>query len=219
MSFNKESLHKVHSRIEMANPDNLNEAQRVVYDKIVSGKRGKVVGPLRVVLHSPELADRWQAIGEHLRFDTGLPSVITELAIIATGRFWNSQVEWVIHARIAAEVGVSGDIIEAIRTSTPPFLEDSLQALVYDFTRQVLEFGQVDDELYEALLNSIGTKSLVELTAIIGYYSMVSMTLNVHHVPVPESENARRLECVDHSPLRRTTPLPERIKVAADCDI
>lgn len=208
MSSKDKSETQKRSRMEMANPDNLNEAQRLVYDKIVSGARGKIVGPLRVALHSPELADRWQTLGEYLRFKTDLPSEISELAIITTGRFWNSQVEWMIHSRIASEAGVSAEVIEAIRTGKSPVFDNQLEALVYDFARETLTFGQVDDEIYEALHNLIGTAPLVELTAVIGYYSMVAMTLNVHHVPVPESENAQALELDDVSPLTQPTAMP-----------
>ena len=33
--------------------------QRDVHDEIVSGVRGRLVGPLRAVIHSPDLARRW----------------------------------------------------------------------------------------------------------------------------------------------------------------
>jgi 4-carboxymuconolactone decarboxylase len=209
MSSKNEPQKSKSVRMDMANPDDLTEAQRLVYDKIVSGKRGKIVGPLRVALHSPELADRWQTLGEYLRFQTDLPSEISELAIITTGRFWNSQVEWMIHARIAAESGVTAEIIEAIRTGESPVFENTLEALVYDFTRETLEFGQVGDATYELLHDLIGTAPLVELTAVIGYYSMVAMTLNVHHVPVPDSENAKPLDLDESGELRRPTSLPK----------
>lgn len=208
LSKDKVELTK-NERVEMANPDDLTAQQRLVYDKVVSGKRGKIVGPLRVVLHSPELADRWQSLGEYIRFQTNLPSEITELAIITTGRFWNSQVEWMIHARIAAEAGLSDEIIEAIRIGQAPIFENQLQVLVYNFTGQMLEFGQVDNSVYEALHGLIGTAPLIELTAVIGYYSMVAMTLNVHHVPVPESESARPIELDEQAGMMSTTVLPQ----------
>jgi len=209
MSFKAPNGNAESARIEMANPESFSEAQRKVYNRIVSGKRGKVVGPLRVALHSPELADRWQALGEFLRYQTDLPVRITELSIITTGRYWNSQVEWMIHARIAAESGLDRGVIEAIRTAQPPRFHIRLESLVYNFTRETLEFGQVGDELYKELHGLLGTAPLVELTAVIGYYSMVAMTLNIHRVPVPASENAKPLELEGGDTLMHPTRLPK----------
>lgn len=44
----------------------MDAAQRQVYDKVVAGRRGQLRGPLRVALYNPDLADRWQALGELL---------------------------------------------------------------------------------------------------------------------------------------------------------
>ncbi len=176
-------------RISMADEGPMTGDQRVVYDRIVSGKRGKVVGPLRAVLHSPELADRWQALGELLRYDTSIPAPYSELAVIMTGRYWQSQVEWVIHARIAKEVGVSDAVVEAIRTANVPEFDDEQQFLIYEFTREFLSHGNVADCTYSRLAGYFDAQSLVELTSIIAYYTMVAMTLNVHAVPIPDDEN------------------------------
>lgn len=213
MSFERLNSKTDQGRIDMADPTLFTPAQREVYEKIVSGKRGKVVGPLRVALHSPELADRWQAFGEFVRFHTELPSPLTELAIITTGRFWNSQVEWVIHSRLAMEAGIDEEIIEAIRQAEAPQFEDEVEALVYDFTREILERGQVGNELYNSLHSIIGTAPLVELTAVIGYYSMVAMTLNVHQVPVPDHENAKQISLGNGEKMQKTTGLPRSVLV------
>jgi len=195
-------------RIPMADTGVLNEAQRDVYARIVAGKRGKVIGPLRVALHSPALADRWQALGEYLRFDTQLAPELSELAIICTGRFWNCQVEWAIHARIAADAGLTDEIIEAIRTAQAPRFDDPMQRQVYEFTRELLACGQVRDSIYQQLRDSAGDVALVELTAVIGYYSMVAMTLNAHDVPLPEDIAGALLDLPPGRPTINPAMLP-----------
>ncbi len=195
-------------RIAMIDPQRLSDSQQLVYDKIVAGARGSVVGPLRVALHSPELADRWSALGEFLRFNSSLPKTESELAIIVTGRYWNSQVEWSIHAGIALECGVPQDVVEAIRRGRAPVFEDRVQALVYEFTRSLLEFGQVEDAVYQALYQLKDEKYLVELTALVGYYSLVAMTLNVHRVPLPENLSAPALDPRPSGTFGHPTRLP-----------
>ena len=177
------------TRIPMIDPAALTDAQRPVYDAIVSGPRGTLVGPLRAALHSPELASRWQHLGEFLRFGTTLPKRASELAILVTGRRWNSQVEFLIHGRAAAAAGLPAPVIEAIRLGQPPAFDDPADAAAYEYARQLQGDGQVTDAAYAAVRVLWGTVGIVELTAVIGYYTMVSMTLNAHEIPLPENES------------------------------
>ena len=41
------------------------------------------------------------------------------------------------------------------------------------------------DARYQAALAYFGTLAIVELTALLGYYAMVAMTLNAHEIPMP----------------------------------
>lgn len=168
----------------------LTPAQRRVYEKVIAGPRGNVIGPLRAVLHSPELADRWQSLGEYLRFSCSLPLNLRELAIICAGRYWNSQLEWQVHARVARDAGVGAEIIEAIRTATAPSFTNAGEAAVYRLTRELLHSAHASDEAYDAVRERFGVEGIVDLVALVGYYSMVAMTLNAHAVPLPDMNGA-----------------------------
>lgn len=173
-------------RISFPTPDTMTAEQREVYEQIVSGPRGTLVGPLRAALHNPALADRWQRLGQVLRFETSIPTHLNELAILVTARRWNSDLEWGIHAGDAARAGLPQAYMQAIgRGHSPDFGADAAAREVYEFARQLLQTGNVDDTAYDAILARWGELGAVELTAVIGYYSMVAMTLNVHRVPLP----------------------------------
>src|SRR5688572_17035677 len=122
--------------------------QRAVYDAVVSGPRGKLVGPLRAALHRPDLAAVWQQFGAILRYNTCMPPRLTELAIIVTARRWNSQLEWHVHAADAAKGGLSADIIAALKDGRSPVFSDPEEAAVYDFARELQTTGTVSDETY-----------------------------------------------------------------------
>jgi len=145
-----------------------------------------MVGPLRAVIHSPELADRWQRFGEYVRYKTVLPEALKEMAIVICARRWNSNVEWVIHSAIAREAGLTPAILDAICSCRQPRFDDAAGAEIYEFTRELLTSGTVGDTAYGAVRDRWGERGIVELTAVIGYYSMVAMMLNAHHVPLPE---------------------------------
>ncbi|UAN00773.1 carboxymuconolactone decarboxylase family protein [Achromobacter mucicolens] len=174
------------SRIPLPTPDTMTDDQKRVYEKIVSGPRGRLVGPLRAALHSPELAERWQALGALLRFGTSLAPRVSELAIVVTARRWNSQIEWHIHAQAARAAGISDAVLDAIQARETPVFDNADDAVVYEFARQIQETGQVDPDLYAQAVARWGAVGVVELTAVIGYYTMVSMTLNAHEIPMPD---------------------------------
>lgn len=174
------------SRIPLPAPEDMNEAQRRVYERVVAGPRGRLVGPLRAALHNPELAERWQAFGALLRYGTSLPARVSELAIVVTARRWNSQIEWHIHAQAAAAAGIEPEVLDAIQARRAPTFGNQGDALVYEYARQLQETGQVDRALHARAVQAWGVAGIVELTAVIGYYTMVSMTLNAHEIPMPD---------------------------------
>lgn len=176
-----------HGRIRLFDGDGLTPAQKAIYDTVVNGPRGQMVGPLRAALHSPELADRWSKFGEYLRYRTSLTPVQSELAILVAARHWSSDTEWAIHADIARAVGLEPGIIEAIRRYGSPPFTDPDEALIYEFARQLLQTGYVNGDIYNLLHQRFEDVWLVELTALIGYYSMVAMTLNAHRIPRPHN--------------------------------
>src|SRR3954451_7901418 len=172
-------------RLHFPSVAEMNSEQRSVHDEVVSGVRGRLVGPLRAVIHSPDLARRWSRLGEYLRFSTCLPKKLNELAIIVTGRRWNSQLEFLIHAEAAKAAGLDPACIEAIRTGDAPTFTDAAEAEVYEFARLLQQTGNVDGSVHAAVTARWGARGVVELTGVIGYYTMVSMTLNAHEIPIP----------------------------------
>lgn len=177
------------SRIPLFPEAGFDPLQKEIYEKIASGPRGAVVGPLRAALHSPELADRWQAFGEFLRFSTSLPPRLSELAILVSGRHWNSAVEWYIHCAVGLRAGLSESVLEAMRAAQPPTFDQADEAAVYEYARNLLAGGQIPEPAYQAVYSLLGEAGIVELTALIGYYTMVAMTLNAHNVLPPEGES------------------------------
>ncbi|MCA8932963.1 MAG: carboxymuconolactone decarboxylase family protein [Rhodospirillaceae bacterium] len=173
-------------RIPLPGPEDMSEPQRAVFDKIVNGPRGNLVGPLRAALHNPTLADRWQALGQVLRFETSLPVSLNELAILVAARHWNSELEWTIHAGEARRAGLDAAVIEDLRAGRLPGFASEDQQEIYEYSRELLETGRVSDGVYGAVRARWGVVGVVELTALVGYYSMVAMTLNAHGIPLPD---------------------------------
>ena len=173
-------------RLDPPNPDIYTDRQREVAAAITSGPRGGLRGPLAMWLHRPEFADRAQAFGQYCRYDSSLPAILSELAILVTARCWGAEYEWFAHKRIALEAGLNPDIAEAIRQRTRPAFDDEKQEIVHDFALALHGDKRVPQPLYDKAVALLGSDAVVDLVAVLGYYGFVSMTLNVFEVMPPD---------------------------------
>ncbi len=177
------------ARLEPLDLEKLTPEQKEVADAIMSGPRGGLRGPFEAWLRSPVLADRAQKVGEYCRFNTSLPKHLSEFAIILTGKHWKAQFEFFAHARMAIEAGLPRETVEAVRTGSVPAFRDDAERAVYAFVTEYFATNRVSDATYQQALAALGgERGVVDLIGIVGYYGLVSMTLNVFDVGLPEGE-------------------------------
>lgn len=153
--------------------------QQAVLDEILSGPRGSLSGPFLAWIASPELADHAQRLGAYCRYRTGLPARLSELAILITAAHWRAQAEWQIHCPIALSEGVPESVVEALHAGRRPEFADSDDALIHAFATELYETRRVSDATFDATVRRFGHRTTVELVGVLGYYALVSMTLNV----------------------------------------
>lgn len=181
-------------RVRDLREDEMDPAQRRVAQAASSGKRGRMPAPLRAWLHSPEFGDRAQRLGEFLRYDTTLAPALSELAILVTARFWTSHYEWWAHKREALRAGLDPAVISAIAERRAPVLADPAAQAVYDYATALHHTRQVPDAVHAAAIAALGERGVVELVGVLGYYTLVSMTLNAFSIGLPEGETAELSE-------------------------
>lgn len=175
-------------RIKDIQPDEMTDAQRCVAEAAASGKRGRMPAPLRAWLHSPELGDRAQRLGEFLRYDTTLGPYLSELAILVTARVWTSHYEWFAHKREGLKAGIAPAVVAAIAARREPELPDDRARAVYAYATALHRDHLVSDAVHAAARNALGEQGVVELVGLLGYYTFVAMTLNAFHIGLPEGE-------------------------------
>jgi len=173
------------SRFKPLSEGDMSEAQRKVYREIASGPRSGVRGPFNALLRSPALADRAQKLGEYVRFDSSIPEHLKEFAILITARHWTAQYEWHAHHALAMKAGLRPEIADDLAQGRRPAGMNDDEAAVYDFCRELHAKKSVGDAAYAAALRQFGERGVVDLIAISGYYTLVSMVLNVDRHPVP----------------------------------
>ena len=171
------------TRIKDWTVENLTEEQKEIHDTIVSGPRGHVVGPLRIWLNNPGLARSAQTVGEYARYGTSLSKGLSELAIITTGRIWSSAFEWEHHAPLAIEGGIDPENVNIISMGQRPNFTKAEEEAVFDFAAEANILKNVSDNTYNNLVNILNETAAIDIVGICGYYSLISMTLNVFKVP------------------------------------
>lgn len=179
-------------------PKQLNEEQTKVYQTILYGPRGEVVGPLKVWLKSPSLAMKAQDLGKFARYETSLTSVFSELAILITARIWSSGFEWSHHAPLAAAAGLEQHILDAISHAKIPFFNDEELQIIFQFCVELHRDHNVSDITYQKAYEMLGEVALIELVAICGYYGFISMTINSFAVPDEAGPTLPKLSVPPH---------------------
>lgn len=175
-------------RLKDLSPDEMSDAQRRVAEEASSGKRGHVPAPLRAWLHSPELGARAQRLGEFVRYDTILGPRLSELAILVTARFWTSHYEWYAHKREGLKAGIEPEIVADIAARRVPAFTDARDQLVYDYAVALHHDRTISPELHARAVAGLGAQGVVELVGVLGYYTLVAMTLNAFEIGLPAGE-------------------------------
>ena len=189
------------SRLEQIIPSNMTAEQRKLFEAVTGGKRARynlddkeriaregLRGPFNPWMYAPTMASLAQALGEELRFEGTLSDRQREIAILSVGAHWRADYEWWAHAKIAAGYGLEAAVIDSIRAGETPSLVDESERALYQFAQTLLNEHRVPEPLYSDIAKLLGEAAVVELTTLLGYYVMISMTLNVFDVDLPPGE-------------------------------
>ena len=168
----------------------MTEAQKKAADEFVAGRGTPLVGPFIPLLRSPEVMLRAKAMGDYLRFKSVLPPRLSEFAILITARQWTQQFEWGVHAPIAVKAGLRPEIVKAVAEGSRPAGMSEEETIVYDFCIELHHNKSVSDATYAQALAKFKEQGIIDLVGINGYYSFLSMVMNVARTPPPKDAEA-----------------------------
>ena len=178
------SLVLVGDRFKPLKYGEMTPAQKTMIDHLLAGERRGAGGPFNVLLRSPEIGDLAAEFGGYTRFRIALPRDVAETVIIMTGRFWMAQFEWNAHKAAALQNGVKPEIVDAIAIGKRPGAMPPQTEVAYNFVDELLTTHQVTDATFKAAKDAFGEKGIVDMTALSGWYCMVSMMLDVDRYPL-----------------------------------
>jgi 4-carboxymuconolactone decarboxylase len=172
--------------------DRMDDAQRAAADELIAGPRKGVKGPFIPLLRSPQLMARLQKVGEYLRFESALSRRVNEFVTCVVSRGWTQQFEWATHVPLAIGAGTAPEAIEALRQGRRPTGMSGEEEIAYDFMIELQQNRGVSDATYRACVEAFGERGVIDLVGLIGYFTSISMVLNVAHTP-PEAATVEPL--------------------------
>jgi 4-carboxymuconolactone decarboxylase len=188
------------ARLEVLTPSKLSPGQRALYDEIAGGPRaagpqlfaltdgaGGLTGPFNAMLYAPGVGHALQALGAAVRYRSELSDRVREIAILAVAVAWECDFEIYAHEAIARAAGVTEAEVKSLRMGGELLLTDDLERASLAVVRALLLRADLDDAEYRAARDRLGESGLVELSTLVGYYTMLALQLRVFRVAAPES--------------------------------
>ncbi|MBZ8133740.1 carboxymuconolactone decarboxylase family protein [Afifella sp. IM 167] len=172
--------------IALPDLDNLTPEQQKIADAVAAGPRGVVRGPVRAWLHSPELADIAQRLGEFLRWRTVIGQRIAELVILTTARHYSCHYIWFNHLPMALKAGLDPQIAEAIKNRNAPDFAREEEAVAYRFAREALAGERVSDATLKKAKALFSERGVVEMGALIAHYHSGAIVLSLADIDLPD---------------------------------
>ncbi|KIW72357.1 hypothetical protein PV04_00556 [Phialophora macrospora] len=166
-----------------------------IYARIAARRKPRPLIPLDLtLLHSPPVANGYNAFVGALRTETIVPQSLLELAISRVAILTGAVYEWNIHAALALKAGLSPHALEVARGtpkgevkvgegSAAPLSEKEVAVLRY--TDEATVDVKVQDATFEDLKTHFNAREILELATVVAGYNAVSRIL----VPLDVGEN------------------------------
>lgn len=160
----------------LADRATLSESQQAVFDWIVES-RGTMIRPYEVLLHLPEMARPAAELGHQIRYEGALSDHDRELAIITTAVAHRCGFEWDTHVGLARSAGVDETTITAVRDGDG--IVEPPDDVIVGFVREMCATARASDGTYAAARDLLGSAGVVELTTLVGYYTLLAFVINL----------------------------------------
>jgi 4-carboxymuconolactone decarboxylase len=147
-------------------------------------------GPMVPLLRSPEVMLAANAMTNYLEFKTALPPEIRELVILLAAREWSQQYVWNSHYKTSINDGLSPAKATAISEGRRPSDMSDEEEAAYNFCDELHKTHGVSDSTYARTASKFGEQGVIDIVSTDGFYSYLSMVMNVARTPLPKTASA-----------------------------
>ena len=166
--------------------EELTEEQTAIFQRLVEG-RGRILGPYKIWIHSPAVADGMERLGTYLNKRSSLSPREVEMTIVMIARHWQSDYVIQAHLREGRRVGLSDVILDDLVSGHAPSLDDAHEREVYRLADALIRRVNLSDDAFAAIESVVGRNGIAEVLVLIGYYTSVALGMKIHAVPAPNS--------------------------------
>ena len=178
-------------------PNQLSPQQKAYVDNLQKPPRNNTTAlqnpPFKVYMRSPDLAKKLEEVSDFVRWESGQPPRLTELAILMTARQWSNQWIWRGHYRAAVRGGLDPSVGADIAAGKRPEKMKPDETILYNYATEMYRDKAVSDPTFAAAVKAFGEKGLIDLVATMGYYDIVAMTLITAKAVAPKEDDVPQL--------------------------
>ena len=179
-----------YSRLPLISKNSLDVEGRRVFEAI-NGKDASVprLGPPANSMYALAASEPYDRLNQLLRTNT-VGAKFFEISTLVPAREFNQQYEWSGHEAAARRAGVADTVIDVIKHNRPVKGLPEKEATVIEFGRAMLRGDHsVPSPLFARMVRLFGREGTIEITIIMGDYTMTAMLLNAvdQHLP-PDRE-------------------------------
>lgn len=143
----------------------------------IKGKRGRLSSLYATLLQSPPIAAGWLHFLTAVRREGILDGRYRELVILRVALINHAPYEFNSHRSHAIEAGISEEQIDSLEGWDQSLNFSESERVVLAYTDAMTKFVEVDNSIYEAVRKLFSDREIVELTATVAAYNLVSRFL------------------------------------------
>jgi 4-carboxymuconolactone decarboxylase len=170
--------------------DRMTPEQQDAYRTLIE-TRGRLPGPNKIWVHNPKLAKAAAPLGAHFRSGYSLTEREREIAVVVITGNWRSIYPTNAHERAAKAAGLPAEKVEAMLAGLPTSFADPREQVVYEMAICLANSRWVAKGLYDRAVAALGHVGVTDVICLMGYYTMVAMTLAFYDVPADAAGIAR----------------------------
>ena len=170
--------------------DRMTPEQQEGYRSLIE-TRGRLPGPTKIWVHNPKLAKAAGPLGAYFRTGYSLSEREREIAVCIINSKWHSIYPTNAHERAGKAAGLPADKVEAILSGLPTSFSDKREQVIYEMAACLANSRWVAKGLFDRAVEALGHEGVTDVICLMGYYSLVSMTLAFYDVPARAPGMAR----------------------------
>ena len=174
------------ARIPYPNPEDMTPENREFQSKLPQ------LNLLRMLAGSPSMLIPLTRLFSSYLNNGVLDAALRETAILRVGHLCNSEYEIAHHKRVAKLIGMDPEKVAALSPQAPQSAFSDKERMILKFVDEQVLDGGASAETFAAAAEQLSVAELIELSAVIGVYTMVSQIcasfgIELEDSPLPDT--------------------------------